>query len=63
MSVPDKGHPIGAYLMVVVLTAAIIGIFSFLGGGIQQYWIAGVIFVLWGFASLVIFRNAGHSTH
>ena len=60
---PVKGHPIGAYLIVVILTAAIVGIFSFLGGGIQQYWLAGVIFVLWGFVSLVIFTRPDRASH
>lgn len=63
MSEHEQAHPIGAYLIVIVLTAAIIGIFSFLGGGVQQYWPAAVVFVLWGFASLVIFTRPDRSSH
>ena len=32
---PVKGHPIGAYLIVFILTAAIVGIFSFLSGSFE----------------------------
>jgi len=60
---PVKGHPIGAYLIVFILTAAIVGIFSFLSGSWEQYWLAGVAFVLWGIASLIIFTRPEQSTH
>lgn len=63
MSDSDKGHPIGAYLMVVILTAAIVGIFSFLAGDWNQYWLPGIIFVLWGFASLIIFTRKSPTSH
>ncbi|MFY9330943.1 MAG: hypothetical protein WAO41_04600 [Candidatus Nanopelagicales bacterium] len=57
MSGPERGHPIDGYIAVVVIAFLVTSIFAFLAGGYEQYWLAGVIFALWGIGSLFMFTR------
>lgn len=63
MSDAPKSDVVGAVFMVLLLTAAVTGIFAFLGGGFGQYWLGGTILGLWGLVSLVIFTRGEKTSH
>lgn len=57
MSEPERVHPIDGYISVIVIAVVLTSVFAFLAGSYEQYWLAGIMFALWGLISLFIFNR------